>query len=520
MHEELFNDCLPSRVIIVDQGKGLTASLSISMLKVQLQLCNWHACENIRARVAKFKVDYFFERREEIKDATWQWVTFSTTIELQANRAALLTLLYPSDRDYFWIDWYFKKRQMILCYTRWYRNLEAVISQRNESLHSILKVVMNPQMSLENVIKFMKFELKLWYRFIREADERSRIDRSRAVDFEAFQLLVSHVTIWALEKINPEWIAVKKLATQSITADSCDCDIYIRYELPCRHYLLRACRQEFSISISLLHSRWWLNESSIASSNWQARYYDDFIDPDDANSTRYHDVSKNRFLHAAVSLQKLHEKLSRQQIDLLANQLSTFHTNVTVTHERLQEVSQRLLVTLSKSPSTRKEAWAELRQKKKHDRVNASALTAAKAAELNAKQRNKQQKKNSEASLSSNPFASPFVIMTFKSRGRSKGSKNLTLTTTTTTATTFNESSLSFVPSVMSRTIKSDRAVKKTTVWEQKSQSRRHLRESTLKVVTSKSMRKRSKPNLMTTATLNERESQQKRLIESTFVID
>ncbi len=72
MHEELFNDCLPSRVIIADQGKGLTASLSISMLEVQLQLCNWHACENIRARVAKFKVGYPFERREEIKDATWQ----------------------------------------------------------------------------------------------------------------------------------------------------------------------------------------------------------------------------------------------------------------------------------------------------------------------------------------------------------------------------------------------------------------------------------------------------------------
>ena len=103
-------------------------------------------------------------------------------------------------------------------------------------------------------------------------------------------------------------------------------------------------------------------------------------------------------------------------------------------------------------------------------------MTAAKAAELNAKQRNKQkkknneiakqreqQKKNSEISLSLNFFASFFVIMTFKSRDRSKDSKNLT-STTTTTATTFNESSFSFVSFVMSRTIKSDRAVKKTTV--------------------------------------------------------
>ena len=120
MHEELFNDCLSSRIIIVDQSKELTTSLSISMLDVQLQLCNWHVCENIQARVAKFKVDYFFERHEEIKNATWQWVKFSTTTELQVNQAALLTLLHSSDRDYFWIDWYFKKRQMILCYTRRY----------------------------------------------------------------------------------------------------------------------------------------------------------------------------------------------------------------------------------------------------------------------------------------------------------------------------------------------------------------------------------------------------------------
>ncbi len=40
MHEELFNDCLSSRIIIVDQSKELTTSLSISMLDVQLQLCN------------------------------------------------------------------------------------------------------------------------------------------------------------------------------------------------------------------------------------------------------------------------------------------------------------------------------------------------------------------------------------------------------------------------------------------------------------------------------------------------
>jgi hypothetical protein len=174
--------------------------------------------------------------------------------------------------------------------------------------------------------------------------------------------------------------------------------------------------QGFPIPISLLHPRWRLNGPPIAPGNWQARYYDDSINPDDANPTKYHDVGKNRFLHAAASLQKLHQELSRQQTDLLANQLSTFHVNVTVTHEKLQEVGQRLPVTLSKSPPTRKEVWAELRQKKKDDRVNARALTAAEAAERNAKQRDAKQrdkqKEDSEttASLPSDPLTLRFTL--------------------------------------------------------------------------------------------------------------
>jgi len=75
----------------------------------------------------------------------------------------------------------------------------------------------------------------------------------------------------------------------------------------------------------------------------------------DANSIKYHDVDKNEFLHAAVSLQKLHQKLLHQQINLLINQLFIFHVNMTVIHERLQKMNQRLFMMLLKSSSTRKE---------------------------------------------------------------------------------------------------------------------------------------------------------------------
>jgi len=95
-------------------------------------------------------------------------------------------------------------------------------------------------------------------------------------------------------------------------------------------------------------------------------------------------------------------------------------------------------------------------------------LTAAKAAERDAKQRDKQKKKNSETTVSLSPdssffasfFASSFIMLTLKPRSRFKGSKNQTFAVNIA----FKKSSLSFVSTVMTRTTKSDRAVKKTIV--------------------------------------------------------
>jgi len=91
-------------------------------------------------------------------------------------------------------------------------------------------------------------------------------------------------------------------------------------------------------------------------------------------------------------------------------------------------------------------------------------LTVAKAAERDAKQRDKQKKKNSEATASlssdSSSFASFFIMLTLKPRDRLKGSKNQTFAV----SIAFDESSFSFASSVMTRTTKSGRAVKKTTV--------------------------------------------------------
>lgn len=103
--------------------------------------------------------------------------------------------LKPTEQAYMKDNWFPKEPQVISCYTRRERNAEAESTQRNEGMHPVIKAVTNPQTSLETAINSMQSELKRLYRSLREAEERSRIDKPRAVDLEAFHLLIGHVSI-------------------------------------------------------------------------------------------------------------------------------------------------------------------------------------------------------------------------------------------------------------------------------------------------------------------------------------
>ena len=355
LKEEVFDDCPVPRVIVVDQGKGIQASLSVMMPTTYIQLCQWHAAENVRAKVAKSK-GYDWETRKAIHDLTWAYFQAATHTALNENRTALMRALKPSERAYMKDNWFPKEPQVISCYTRRERNAGAESTQRNEGMHPVIKAVTNPQTSLETAINSMQSELKRLYRSLREVEERSRIDGPRAVDLEAFHLLIGHVSIWAMEKINPEWIAAKELATLDIEEGPCHCDIYIQWALPCRHYLLRACREGFPIPMALLHPRWWLDGPLRVSPNWMPRYYDQTLDPDDSYPERYSNQNTNRFLTATANLQTLHQNLPRPQADLLVKQLTEFQTNVTMTHDHIQKQTLGLPVELSKPPPTSKKA--------------------------------------------------------------------------------------------------------------------------------------------------------------------
>ena len=122
---------------------------------------------------------------------------------------------------------------------------------------------MNPQATLENAVKHMQAELKLWYKTLRLESAKSYTERPRAIDFMAFHVVIGKITIFAIESVNSEWIATKKLVKEKKNQipdwesfiRSCNYKILVRYLLPCRYILFRACDQGFSISLSLFHPR-------------------------------------------------------------------------------------------------------------------------------------------------------------------------------------------------------------------------------------------------------------------------
>ena len=88
-----------------------------------------------------------------------------------------------------------KKHIVVNCYVVLLFNLEAHIIQRNEFMHFVVKVIFNDQVSFETIFRNIRFELRKMHRLIREKKKKSRIKRSREVNFLIFQLFIDRVTI-------------------------------------------------------------------------------------------------------------------------------------------------------------------------------------------------------------------------------------------------------------------------------------------------------------------------------------
>ena len=84
---------------------------------------------------------------------------------------------------------------IVNCYVVLLFNLEIHIIQCNEIMHFVVKIIFNDQMSFETIFRNIRFKLRKMHRLIREKKKKSRINRSRNVNFLTFQLLINRIII-------------------------------------------------------------------------------------------------------------------------------------------------------------------------------------------------------------------------------------------------------------------------------------------------------------------------------------
>jgi hypothetical protein len=134
-----------------------------------------------------------------------------------------------------------------------------------------------------------------------------------------FAVVLNNISNTAVNKIAPEWECAKEMAgpiterSEALLASSCECTIIVRFGLPCRHKLLRAAREGFSIPISLVHPRWWLDGPPYEPSGWEGKYFDAAIDLSEADSLTFTTLAQNETTRSALEVETFRMALSSEK---------------------------------------------------------------------------------------------------------------------------------------------------------------------------------------------------------------
>ena len=359
----------PPRVIISDQAGGIISSLPTYLPNAILQFCNWHISQNIKARLLKGK--YTKDLREQITAQFWQYCTASTTTQITDQRLELTALLTEEDVEFVLNTWKPKEKQFLRFYTSKYPNLGCYSNQRSESTHVIMKESLNPQLRLSEATTRLDQTIRRKIKEIVNEEAISGNKIPRTLDQRAFIQLIHTVTIYAIDIIAKEWESTKQAVDQGqelpATAESCECEILLRYSLPCRHYLQEIYRNGQPIPRSLVHPRWWVNGPLIQCTGWR---------PIISTITLPISPVRNQVTHSAQLLMDLRDTLqgeTKARVDRLMLQATE---NVI---QLAQQAEKESLLPTEMPDKVKKPGWRK--QLKSHDKTKRRSMTLVEALE-------------------------------------------------------------------------------------------------------------------------------------------
>ena len=197
------------RVVIADQGLGLRSCWDSVWPDSILQFCEWHAAQNIKQRLAEKK--YLKKDREEIMGLVWKYIWSTTPASLEANRNEMKSRLATSEVTYIDTNWVVKEAQVIRLWTETFPNLDCYSTQRNESIHPIVKTLLNPQLRLDQAVLRLFEEMTRFIHRLKEEEMLDQIKPRRILDAFTFYNIRGHVASWALLKIGAQWDTLCKM---------------------------------------------------------------------------------------------------------------------------------------------------------------------------------------------------------------------------------------------------------------------------------------------------------------------
>jgi len=207
---------------------------------------------------------------------------------------------------------------------------------------------------------------------------------------QAFVLLADTISFFAIFKISPEWEATKdgiNKGTLRPELPCAQCELIVRFGLPCKHYLALPFQDGSPIPRSLIHPRWWINGEPIQITKWVPLYrtFALPISPPRNTSSQlqnpYLSPSKNRITGLGLQILEAREGLTgyaRTRYDRAATNAQ--QGLVKFAQELEEDDLNTRMPDIVKKPG-----WN--RQFKSHDKVNKRLQTGAEAAERDANSR-------------------------------------------------------------------------------------------------------------------------------------
>jgi MULE transposase domain len=199
----IFSGEIPSpRVVLSDQAPGMISSLPNHLPTAILQFCDWHVSQNIKARL--LEGGYTKDLREQIVQQFWRYCKAETAEEVTKQRFELTALLNQKDTEYILRTWVPKETQFLRLYTKQYLNLDCFSNQRCESLHPIIKDILNPQLRLAETINRLGTTIQQKLSSLRNEETETGLKLPRTLDKRAFTHLIGTTSTYAVELIASE----------------------------------------------------------------------------------------------------------------------------------------------------------------------------------------------------------------------------------------------------------------------------------------------------------------------------